>query len=115
MNTDRIVAETLSPIERAMVVIIYSMKSKRVGIRSSDALEVLNKYLEMTGRERITAGSFNNLLKRLNTAGIIKLKTNRRAIDPSDYYRIYKKYPETILNAIFEIDEGLKKIQELCN
>jgi len=70
-----------------------------------------NQIYSSWSRE-INTGSFNELLKRLNTAKIIELRVNRRAINPLEYYRIYKEYPETILSAIFEVDEELKMIQK---
>jgi len=109
---DKAIAESLSPLERAIVAAIYSIGTSRIRIPSSEVYRVLNLYLEAHGREKLTPGSFNELLKRLNTAGIIKLRVNRKAINPLDYYWIYKEYPETILSAIFEVDEELKMIQK---
>lgn len=112
MSVDKAVVESLSPLERAIVAIVYSIRSNRVGLQGSEVYRVLNTYLEAQGQKTVTASSFNEMLKRLNTAGIIRLKTNKRAINPLDYYWIYKKYPETILNVIFETDESLRSIQK---
>lgn len=111
-SVDRAIAESLTPLERVILAIIYLMETNRVGIQGSKVFRVLNTYLESQRRDNVSVSSFNNLLKRLSTAGIIRLRTNKKAVNPLEYYWIYREYPESILDAIFEIDGSLKMIRK---
>jgi len=49
MFEDRAVAESLSPLERAIVAAIYSIGTSKIRIPSSEVYRVLNLYLEAHG------------------------------------------------------------------
>ncbi|MEM1672065.1 MAG: hypothetical protein QXT86_08455 [Archaeoglobaceae archaeon] len=95
----------LSENELLILATIHGIKKRVKGIPASDIYDAVQKI----GKDFSTT-AFHTLLARLNTAGFIELRTNRR--DPLFGYRVYKKIEDNEFEEMLSSNERLRNYYE---